>query len=118
MSTESSVSAKATSSNTAGQLSNAPVAIADQPAAVPDTLPILPIHNLVLFPGTVLPLTVVRETSCKLLEESLPQSKVIGVFTQKNPELDNPGVDDFHHVGVAASVLKLIRQPDGSIIII
>src|SRR5438105_3960826 len=115
---EPSVSAKAASSDTGGQVSNATVADNDQSLAIPDTLSILPIRNLVLFPGTVLPLTVGREASRRLLEESLPQSKIIGIFTQKNPELDNPGPDDLHRVGVAAAVLKLIRQADGSIVII
>ncbi|MBV8900491.1 MAG: endopeptidase La [Verrucomicrobia bacterium] len=118
MSSESPLSVKSASSDAGGQLSNVPVATDDQPAAVPDTLPILPIRNLVLFPGTVLPLNVHREASRKLFEESLPQSKVIGIFTQKNPELDHPGPDDLPRVGVAASVLKLIRQADGSIVAI
>lgn len=112
------VFARAESPDARDQPSSDPVILHEQPAAIPDTLPILPIRNLVLFPGTVLPLTVKRETSRKLLEESLPQSKIIGVFTQKNPEQDDPGPGDLYRVGVAASVLKLIRQADGSIVII
>jgi ATP-dependent Lon protease len=118
MTTEPSLSVKSESSDTSGQLSNVPAGTDDQPVAIPDTLPILPIRNLVLFPGTALPLNVHREASRKLFEESLPQSKLIGIFTQKNPELDNPGPDDLPRVGVAASVLKLIRQADGSVVAI
>jgi len=111
-------SAKAAAPDTSEPLSNAPFAGEDQSPSIPDTLPILPIREAVLFPGTVLPLTVGRHASRKLLEESLPQSKIIGVFTQKNSEQENPGPDDLHSVGVAASVLKFIRQPDDSVVII
>ncbi|EEF62764.1 endopeptidase La [Pedosphaera parvula] len=87
----------------------------DQPV-IPETLPILAIRGLVVFPGTVVPLTVRRPTSLKLLEESLPQSKVIGLVTQQTNE-ESPGPDDLYKIGVAANVLKLIRQPDGSAVI-
>ncbi|MEA3208474.1 MAG: ATP-dependent Lon protease [Chthoniobacter sp.] len=89
-----------------------------QAVAIPDTLPILPIRHLVAFPGTILPITIVRPSSRKLLEESLPQSKVIGLFTQKNPDQDEPGPDDLAGVGVAATVLKLIRQGDDQVVVI
>jgi ATP-dependent Lon protease len=95
-----------------------PNAAEDQRPVIPDTLSILPIRDLVLFPGIVLPLTVSRGASRKLLEESLPQSKVIGLFTQKDPHQDEPGPDGLHRVGVAALVLKLIRQPDETVIIL
>ena len=81
MKIETSVLAKAPSSDISGQLSKGPLVDDEQSVAIPDTLPILPIRNLVLFPGTVFPLTIGREASRKLLEESLPQSKIIGIFT-------------------------------------
>ncbi|HZR17423.1 MAG TPA: endopeptidase La [Verrucomicrobiae bacterium] len=92
--------------------------LGDSVPAIPDTLPILPIRDTVLFPGTVLPLTIGRAASRKLIEESLPQNKIIGAFTQKNPALDNPDPHDLHRVGVAASVLKLIRHSQDEIIIV
>jgi ATP-dependent Lon protease len=118
MKIETSVLAKAPSADSSGQLSKGPLVDDEQSVAIPDTLPILPIRNLVLFPGTVFPLTIGREGSRKLLEESLPQSKIIGIFTQKNPEHDNPSPEELQRVGVAASVLKLIRQSDESVVII
>ncbi len=90
---------------------------AERPA-IPETLPILPVRNTVIFPGMVVPLTVGRPSSRKLLEESLAQSKVIGVFTQKDPKQDEPGPEDLSRVGVAVSVLKLIRQSDEQAIVI
>jgi ATP-dependent Lon protease len=85
---------------------------------IPEILPLLPIRGLVVFPGTVVPLTVRRSTSRKLLDESLPQSKIIGVVTQRDAEQDNPGTDDLYPVGVAVNVLKLLRQPDDTVFII
>jgi ATP-dependent Lon protease len=89
-----------------------------QAVAIPGTLPILPLRHLVLFPGTVLPLTIARPGSRRLIEESVPLSKVIGLFGQKNPDDEEPGPDGLAPIGVAATVLKLIRQPDDQIIVI
>jgi ATP-dependent Lon protease len=85
---------------------------------VPGVLPILPLRNLVLFPGTVVPLTVQRPASLKLLEESLPQSKFLGVITQKEAGKDEPGIEDLHQVGVAAIALKLLRQSETSVLLL
>ncbi len=85
---------------------------------IPDVLPILPVRNMVIFPGTVIPLTVGRPSSRKLLEDSLPQSKVIGLVTQRNPDLDEPGPEDLYHVGVAALVLKLLRQGEENVLVV
>jgi ATP-dependent Lon protease len=118
MKIEPSLFAKGETSQTGDPIAAAPIFAEGQSADIPGTLPILPIRQLVIFPGTVLPLTVSRDAARKLLEESVPQSKVIGLFTQKNPDNNEPGPDDLHPVGVAANVLKLIRQPDGKILII
>jgi ATP-dependent Lon protease len=85
---------------------------------IPDVLPILPVRNLVVFPGTVVPLTIGRKASRQLLEESLPQSKIIGLFAQRTPDQENPGPDDLHRVGVAGMVLKLLRQNEDSVLIV
>src|SRR5207249_8009175 len=102
---------------------NAPDPVNRQPAehrppSIPNALPIHPTRDTVLFPGTVLPLPVGRPASRKLLEESLPRSKIIGTYTQKNPEQDNPDPEDLHRVGVAANVLKLVRQNDDKVIVL
>ncbi len=86
--------------------------------AIPDTLPFLPVRGTVVFPGTVVPLTIQKESSLKLLDESLPQSKIIGVVAQRNPGEEDPSIEDLYKVGVAVMVLKLIRQPDGGVLII
>ncbi|MGC8828834.1 MAG: endopeptidase La [Verrucomicrobiia bacterium] len=85
---------------------------------IPDVLPILPVRNTVLFPGTITPLTVGRPSSKKLLEESLGQSKLIGIFAQKDVQTENPTPNDLYNVGVAALVLKLFRQTEDQILIV
>src|SRR5437762_4484034 len=85
-----------------------------QRMTVPATLPILPIRNIVVFPGTVMPLNVGRQKSKNLLDEVMPGDKLIGVITQKNPEVEDPKLEDLHTVGVACMILKLFKLPDGN----
>ena len=90
----------------------------DGQPVIPDVLPILPIREMVVFPGTVVPLTVRRESSLKLLDASLPASKVIGLVAQRDATKDNPAPEDLFDVGTAITVLKLLRQPDETIVIV
>jgi ATP-dependent Lon protease len=83
---------------------------------VPDTLSILPLRGFVIFPGTVAPLNVRRPASIKLLDETLPQSKIIGLIAQRDESKEDPGPQDLHTVGTAAIVLKLLRQGDDHVI--
>ncbi len=85
-----------------------------QRTVLPHVLPILPIRNIVVFPGTVMPLNVGRAKSKSLLDEVMPGDKLIGVCTQKNPDVEDPGYPDLHTVGVACVILKLFKLPDGN----
>jgi ATP-dependent Lon protease len=85
-----------------------------QKLTIPNLLPVLPIRNIVVFPGTVMPLNVGRTKSKQLLDEVMPGEKIIGVVTQKNPEVEDPGMDDLYHVGAACMILKLFKLPDGN----
>src|SRR5580700_7890510 len=80
-----------------------------QPLVIPNLLPILPIRNIVVFPGTVMPLNVGRQKSKNLLDEVMPGEKVIGVVTQRNAETEDPHMDDLYQVGVACMILKLFK---------
>jgi ATP-dependent Lon protease len=86
----------------------------NQKFLIPAILPILPIRNIVVFPGTVMPLNVGRQKSKNLLDEVMPGEKIIGVITQKNPDVDDPQYADLHTVGVACMILKLFKLPDGN----
>ncbi len=85
---------------------------------IPDVLSILPLRSFVVFPGTILPLTVGRAASIKLLDETLPQTKIIGLLTQRDGTKEDPQPPDLYSVGTAAIVLKLIRQSDNHLIIV
>ena len=81
---------------------------------VPESLPILPLRNLVVFPGTVMPLSVGRTKSKALLEEVMPGDKLVGVLAQKNAEVDDPKAEDLQAIGTVCMILKLFRLPDGN----
>jgi ATP-dependent Lon protease len=86
--------------------------------AIPEIVPILPTRGVAVFPGALAPISVGRPMSRRLLEESLPQSKVIAVFAQRHAEQNTPAPGDLHRVGVACVVQKLVRQPEGTGVII
>ena len=83
----------------------------------PEVLPILPVKNTVLFPGVVMPITVGRQRSVKLVKKAYKGNRIIGVLTQTN-ESEEPTFDDLFPVGVVAVILKMIVMPDGSTTII
>ena len=81
---------------------------------VPATLPILALRNTVLFPGVVLPITVGRDASLKLVKDAFNSDRLIGVVAQRSSEVENPAPGDLYPIGTVATILKLIKMPDGS----
>ena len=81
---------------------------------VPDVLPVLPLRNTVLFPGVVLPITVGRKKSLKLIQDVNKGSKLLGTVAQKDYTIDDPGMSDFYTIGTVAEILKILEMPDGS----
>jgi ATP-dependent Lon protease len=90
------------------------------PSAAPkiDVLPILPLRDTVLFPGTVMPLNVGRAASLQMLEESLPQGKLLGLVLQKNSDKENPTLEDLHTHGAIGRVVRMIRQGEKGVVIL
>ena len=86
--------------------------------ALPADLPILPLRNTVLFPGVVIPITAGRDKSIKLLNDANAGSKVIGVVAQKDETVEDPTVDDIHHIGTVARIMRVLKMPDGNITVI
>ena len=78
-----------------------------------DALSILPVRNVVMFPGGVFPLTVGRERSRAAAQESVRLERPLGVVLQSKPEVELPGPDDLHWVGTSATVLRYVTTPDG-----
>jgi len=90
----------------------------DKNLVVPDTLPLLPLRNTVLFPGVVLPITVGRDKSIKAVNEAYKGDKLIGVLSQKDANVEEPGPEDMCAIGTVAKIVKLIKMPDGGTTII
>jgi ATP-dependent Lon protease len=84
----------------------------------PESLPILPLRNTVLFPGVVIPITVGRDKSIRLVQDANKGNKVIGVVAQRNPDIDEPSFADLHTIGTQATIMKMLRMPDGSTTVI
>ncbi len=81
----------------------------------PDVLPILSLRNTVLFPGVVIPITVGRDKSIKLIKEVYKGNKVLGVVSQKDLSVEEPNLTDLHTTGTVAHIMKMLRMPDGNI---
>ena len=81
---------------------------------LPRELPILPVRGVVVFPGTVVPLSIGREKSKLLIDAVLAGDKLLAVFAQRRDETVDPTLDDIYRVGTACAVLKLLRMPDGT----
>jgi len=85
---------------------------------LPDEVPILPIKNTVLFPGVVIPITVGRQKSIRLVKKAYKGNRVIGVIAQKNSKVEEPGVKDIFKMGTIARIIKMLILPDGNTTII
>ncbi|HQU99590.1 MAG: endopeptidase La [Bacteroidia bacterium] len=85
---------------------------------IPEILPILPLRNTVLFPGVVIPITVGRDKSIKLIRDAYKADKTIGVVSQKDVSTEDPRFDDLNKIGTVAHVLKMLQMPDGNTTVI
>jgi len=81
---------------------------------VPQELPILPLRGTVLYPELILPIMVGRKRSVKLIDEAMERDRIIGVVAQKRSEIEEPKEDELYRFGVAALILRMIREVDGS----
>lgn len=84
----------------------------------PEILSILPLRNTVLFPGVVIPITVGRDKSIKLIKEAYKGNKIIGVVAQKDINIEDPRFEDLHSVGTVAFIVKMLQMPDGNTTVI
>ncbi len=85
---------------------------------LPAELPILPLRNMVLFPGVVIPITAGRDKSIRLINDANNGSKIIGVVAQKDENVEEPGAADVHTVGTVARILRVLKMPDGNTTVI
>lgn len=85
---------------------------------LPETLPVIALRNAVLFPETIIPITVGREKSIKLVRAAYKKDKILGAVSQKDAKLENPKSKDLYEIGTLAKIIKVIEMPDGGITII
>ena len=86
----------------------------DDVLIVPESLSILALRNTVLFPGVMLPITIGRDASVKLVRDAAKGDKLLGVISQREQKTDEPNPEDLYEVGTIAKILKLLKMPDGS----
>lgn len=89
--------------------------IGEQPIELPDELPILPLRGLVVYPQTVVPLTVGQARSIRLVDDAVSGQRLIGLVTSRDPDLETPGPENLFDVGTVAMIHRLFRAPDGTI---
>lgn len=89
-----------------------------KPEDLPEVLPILPIKNTVLFPGVVIPITVGRSKSIRLVKKAYKGNRIIGVVAQHNSKVEDPDIEDIFYTGTLAKIIKMLVLPDGNTTII
>ena len=82
---------------------------------LPDTLPVLALRDMVVFPYMIIPLFVGRDFSIRAIDEALSKDRIIVTLTQKKPEVNEPKADDLYHVGTACLILRMLKMPDGRV---
>lgn len=85
---------------------------------IPEVLSILPLRNTVLFPGVVIPITVGRDKSIKLIKDAYKADKIIGVVSQKDDKIEDPSFDELNKIGTVAFIIRMLRMPDGNTTVI
>ena len=84
----------------------------------PEVLAILPLRNTVLFPGVVIPITVGRDKSIKLIKDAYKGNRIIGVVSQRDVAIEDPEFDQLNQVGTVALIIKMLQMPDGNTTVI
>ncbi len=88
-------------------------AVGTLPPLPKDAIVIVPVRNMVLFPGVVFPIAIGRPVSIAAAQEAVRTQAQIGVILQRDPQVDEPGADDLHRVGTVANVVRYVTTPDG-----
>jgi ATP-dependent Lon protease len=91
------------------------VSTGERPFEIPGELPVLPLRDTVLFPNSFMPLAVARESSVRLIDEAIADRRLIGVFTQRDASVEEPGLEDLYQIGTITHIHKMFKLPDGSL---
>lgn len=85
---------------------------------LPEVLPLLPLRNMVLFPGVVMPVSIGRSKSLRLVRETYQNEGLLAVFTQRDPGVNDPGMEDLHQTGLVARIVRILEMPDNTTTVI
>src|ERR671937_1703494 len=85
---------------------------------IPEQLPILPVRDAVIFPNAVIPLTVGRETSVKLINDVQQNDGMLVVLTQRDKRVDSPAPADLYEIGTVSMVHRVMKTPEGNLFVI
>ena len=84
----------------------------DVPAGLPERLPVLPLRDTITYPDTLTPLAVGQERSIRLVNDALTSDRMLVMLGSRDPELETPGPDQLHAVGVAGVLARMLKVPD------
>ena len=87
----------------------------EEELVLPDLLPLLPLKDTVVFPYIIVPLSVGRDKSVQAVDQALAENRMILLVSQRNPEQEDPAVEDLHTLGTAAVIMRMLKLPDGRI---
>jgi ATP-dependent Lon protease len=87
----------------------------DKEVQIPDTLPVLPVRDIVVFPYMIIPLFVGREISIKAIDRALSTNRMILLLTQKDLSIENPTVNDLYRIGTVGMIMRMLKLPDGRV---
>lgn len=87
----------------------------EEPLKIPDVLPVLPIRDIVIFPFMIVPLSVARERSIKAVDQALTEQRLVLLLAQKSVDEDEPKPEDLYSVGTVATIMRLLKLPDGRV---
>ena len=74
----------------------------------------MPLRGTVAYPDLIVPLVVGRERSIRLIDEAMGKDRLIGILTQKNPDIEDPELEDLYTIGTVATIMKMVKMVDGS----
>ncbi|MDE2320379.1 MAG: LON peptidase substrate-binding domain-containing protein, partial [candidate division NC10 bacterium] len=86
-----------------------------QARKMPETIPLLPVRDVVIYPFMILPLFIGREKSVRAVDESLSRDRLILLVAQRDAEKEDPGTDEIHSVGTVAMIMRMLKMPDGRV---
>src|SRR5438477_9449605 len=87
----------------------------EQQITIPDTLPVLPMPDMVVFPYMIVPLFVNRDKSTKAVDQALAENRMIMLVAQKDPNVDDPKPTDLHDFGTVSVIMRMLKLPDGRV---